>query len=124
MDESSTLAEGVGARAKKDPLPGTGPTPGAFVEKSVPNGTQEPELNHFLVRWDRKAAAGDKVKWYPVYAANSHDAAKFFATSCDVGNPRPPARRVAVVRLLQSDEETKVVVASLPTIQYEAQTVS
>lgn len=107
-----TLSE-MSGRARKEPpddiVPLT-PTPDSTLTVAHPSV--------YLCRWDRAVKEGDKLNRVAVEASGYYEAAVAFAKLCDHENPRPPARRVAVVKL-PGKEEVKIMVRVRPALSYE-----
>ncbi len=111
---SDSLSETSGV-ARKMPFAESPPP-----ESPTAVSTDDPAVTHFLVRWESRPKDGDKYKWFPIFARDYLEAARFFSMSCDLGNPRPPARRVAVVRLVHTPdpEDELVAVEVRPSVTY------
>lgn len=64
----------------------------------------------FPCRWDRKLEPGEEPKWFYTEAENAYQAAHIFAVLCDGKNPRPPAKRVVLIRTPEGEKKIQVTV--------------
>lgn len=70
----------------------------------------EPSGGTFHCRWERTLKEGETPEWFDVEATSVYDAAHLFAISCDGTNPRPPAKRVVLVRTPEGEKKIQVTV--------------
>lgn len=82
-------------------------------------GTAPEECLRYHCRWDRDIKEGESCDWHEVAGAqDAHEAAESFAKSCDIGNPRPPIKRIVVVALPRGGTRLIEVVVK-PSLSYE-----